>query len=226
MVVKLGRDQFSSSRDNIMLTIEKLETALRSALPNDATSLIPFLSKILFDFTNNNESSIVKELENNKQQLVNGLHTLSGKTASSDEAILLFGTGNQLGDVTIHDLAGNNIIKININFFSGSSEHQASFDSNSLHSSIKFRATKLAYTAIDRVSLRNVLAKHYNNDEISDVCFELGIDPEDIAGNSKSARVRELISYTERYGLYQELIKKLVLARPFLFEERCVYYDQ
>lgn len=58
------------------------------------------------------------------------IRLLSGKQVKTNDSLVDFGDGNQFGDITIRDIAGNNIIKININIYFDKNNTQPSF---SLH---------------------------------------------------------------------------------------------
>lgn len=57
----------------------------------------------------------VKINPDSKNNLLEILQHLSGHNIATSDAIISFGTGNNLGDISIGDIAGGNIIKININ---------------------------------------------------------------------------------------------------------------
>lgn len=57
----------------------------------------------------------------------------------------------------------------------------------------------------DRQLLREDLMQCFSLDEIESLCFDIGIDHENIAGSSKSGKVLELVQYTERHGLLNAL---------------------
>jgi internalin A len=56
-----------------------------------------------------------------------------------------------------------------------------------------------------RVRLRELL-KSFSDNELRDVCFELCVDYEDLPGEGKSGKARELISYLDRCGRLAELV--------------------
>jgi hypothetical protein len=53
-------------------------------------------------------------------------------------------------------------------------------------------------TQLPASQLRQLLAERFDNEELQTICFDLGIDPDNLPGQAKSARARELISYLER----------------------------
>jgi hypothetical protein len=65
-------------------------------------------------------------------------------------------------------------------------------------------------------TLRRILADGYNIDELRDLCFELGIDYEDIPGDTRSAKARELVLFARRRGLEARLVEQIMRDRPHL----------
>ncbi|MCB8979199.1 MAG: hypothetical protein H6657_17435 [Ardenticatenaceae bacterium] len=65
----------------------------------------------------------------------------------------------------------------------------------------------------DRHNLRRFLIDAFSEDGIRDVCFELNIDFESLPGPAKPGKIRELIIFCERSGIFEELIKVVRSAR-------------
>lgn len=61
----------------------------------------------------------------------------------------------------------------------------------------------------DRVALLHEMADSFSSSELAELTFNLEIDFEDLAGSSKRAKVRELITYCERRGLVDKLLAAL-----------------
>lgn len=57
-----------------------------------------------------------------------------------------------------------------------------------------------------RGALRQKMIEHFSMQEIKDICFDLGIDAENLDGTTKAALVRELLSLAERRGLGNDLL--------------------
>jgi len=57
----------------------------------------------------------------------------------------------------------------------------------------------------DRVELYNQIRTRIDNEDFKTLCFMLGVDVDDIPGDRKGARVRELILYFERRGALEKL---------------------
>jgi len=62
--------------------------------------------------------------------------------------------------------------------------------------------------------LRQNLADYFNDSELHDVCFDLGVSYDDLAGPSKADKARELVSYLERRGRIGELVGVCSRLRP------------
>ena len=67
---------------------------------------------------------------------------------------------------------------------------------------------------VDRTLLRQILINNFAESELEDLCFDLGLDYENLSGESKAAKARELIEYMERVGRYDELVQKTRELRP------------
>lgn len=64
--------------------------------------------------------------------------------------------------------------------------------------------------------LRRALDDGYNLEELRDLCFELGIDFEDLPGETQSGKARELVLYARRHGLEARLVEQVMRDRPHL----------
>ncbi len=65
-----------------------------------------------------------------------------------------------------------------------------------------------------RVKLRMNLEKHFNEDELHSLCADLNVDFENLDGNTKEAKTRELLLWSERTGKLGELLKCCKAERP------------
>jgi RNA-directed DNA polymerase len=65
-----------------------------------------------------------------------------------------------------------------------------------------------------RIKLKEVLTELFNGGELNVLCFELGIEIENIKGSNKSEKVIELIKYIERRDRMPELVKIVTKKRP------------
>ena len=62
--------------------------------------------------------------------------------------------------------------------------------------------------------LRQMIATHFSDSELRDLCFDLAIDYENLPGHGKGDKVRELVAYVERYKRLAELVKEVRRLRP------------
>lgn len=68
--------------------------------------------------------------------------------------------------------------------------------------------------AVNKISLRENMNRYFSLDEIESLCFDLGVDFENIGGSSKPGKVLELIQYMERRGRLEELAGACAKSRP------------
>ena len=61
---------------------------------------------------------------------------------------------------------------------------------------------------------RDLLVNHFNLSELINLSFDLGIDAENLAGQTKEDKARELISYCARRGTLPGLIERCEQLRP------------
>jgi len=63
--------------------------------------------------------------------------------------------------------------------------------------------------SLDWAQLRRLLDESFNETELRNLCFDLGIDYESLPGDGKSAKARELVMYCERHKRLAELQKAI-----------------
>ncbi len=64
--------------------------------------------------------------------------------------------------------------------------------------------------------LRDLLLEGFNREDLRDLCFELGIDYDDLPAEGRSAKARELVAYMNRHGRTAELVALCRAKRPHL----------
>jgi hypothetical protein len=64
------------------------------------------------------------------------------------------------------------------------------------------------------VHIRNVIYDSFNKGEIKSLCYDLGIEDEDIPSTTRNEMVIELIRYTVRHGRFKALIDRCKELRP------------
>lgn len=67
-----------------------------------------------------------------------------------------------------------------------------------------------------RVHLAQAITQGFNLNELRSLCFDLDLDYENISGETKESKVRELVMYCERRGKLPLLIDGIRKARPNL----------
>jgi formylglycine-generating enzyme required for sulfatase activity len=66
----------------------------------------------------------------------------------------------------------------------------------------------------DRAKLRRNLRTCFDESELRDLCFDIGIDYDSLRGEGKGDKARELVAYLERRGRLSELIEVCEELRP------------
>ncbi len=64
------------------------------------------------------------------------------------------------------------------------------------------------------VKLFQKVDRHFDDSELQDLCFQLGIDYEDLSGSSKRDKARELMMRLDRYGRLPDLLMLVSQLRP------------
>jgi len=65
-----------------------------------------------------------------------------------------------------------------------------------------------------RARLRQALTTHFSAEELRTLCFDLGVDYENLAGEGKADTARELVAHLERHGRIPDLIAIASKQRP------------
>ena len=69
---------------------------------------------------------------------------------------------------------------------------------------------------MDLTKLLSIVDDHFNREDIKTLCFDLGIDFDNLAGDTKEGKARELIWYMKRDGRLPQLIQYIREKRPLL----------
>ncbi len=72
---------------------------------------------------------------------------------------------------------------------------------------------------MDLPQLRALITRYFNDSELRDLCFDLGIDYENLGGDNKTAKARELVGYGLRHGRLAELEAACRRLRPNAFTD-------
>ena len=67
---------------------------------------------------------------------------------------------------------------------------------------------------IDRNALRQSLETCFDSDELQALCFDIGVDYEDLGGDGLAAKALKLILYCQRRGLVDDLQRRCRVLRP------------
>lgn len=60
------------------------------------------------------------------------------------------------------------------------------------------------------------MIRHFSEEDLRTLCFELDVDYENLSGDTKLGKARELILEMERQGRLSELIERCRQVRPNL----------
>ena len=74
----------------------------------------------------------------------------------------------------------------------------------------KRRSTEGLY----RTKLHRLLTAHFDAEELRTLCFDLLIDYDDLRGEGKASKARELVTYLERRGRIDDLVAIVNQLRP------------
>ena len=66
---------------------------------------------------------------------------------------------------------------------------------------------------------RKLLVDRFSKEEIRDLCFDLGVEHENLPGQTRAAKARELLEYSKRRDRMQALDSYLKQNRPELLEQ-------
>ena len=64
------------------------------------------------------------------------------------------------------------------------------------------------------INLRRILTERFDEGELRTLCFDLGIDYDNLPGSGKADKARELVAYSERHGYIPELVRVAEKQRP------------
>jgi nucleoside phosphorylase len=73
---------------------------------------------------------------------------------------------------------------------------------------------QLSPDRIDVTALRELLTSQFNIEELQDLCVDLSIDYEILAGQGKGGKARELITYAQRHSRMIDLVSLVRRLRP------------
>ena len=73
---------------------------------------------------------------------------------------------------------------------------------------------------MQRAQIRETLDKYFDDGELQTLCFDLGVDYDNLPGDNKADKARELVGYCERRGRVVALYEAIYRRRPNAFWEK------
>lgn len=70
----------------------------------------------------------------------------------------------------------------------------------------------------EHANLHDILDQYFDEQELRDICLELGVDYEDLPFSGQANKARELVALCVRCGQFRQLKSIVEKARPFLFQ--------
>ena len=75
-------------------------------------------------------------------------------------------------------------------------------------------------TQPDTTQLHQFLVDHFSLEELKTLCFNLGVEFEDLGGEGRSDKARELVKAMQRRTRLEHLVAHLSIARPDAYRRR------
>jgi hypothetical protein len=72
---------------------------------------------------------------------------------------------------------------------------------------------------MNQTELRDILVTNFNDGELRDLCFDLGVEYENLGGEGKSGKARELVAYCQRRERLPDLEAACRRLRPGAFKD-------
>lgn len=91
-----------------------IENALRPHLPTDQHVVVTALALVLADAAIGVVSPALVQARLSAPDLISTLRALAGREVTAGSTLITFGAGNDVGDVSIGDVAGRSIIKLSL----------------------------------------------------------------------------------------------------------------
>lgn len=70
------------------------------------------------------------------------------------------------------------------------------------------------------LEMRQMLLVYFDDSELRDLCFDLDVTYEDLPGQGRKDKARELVAYLDRRGRSPELAEKIEQLRPDAFRNQ------
>jgi tetratricopeptide (TPR) repeat protein len=78
----------------------------------------------------------------------------------------------------------------------------------------EIKVNSMSMPQAERNQLIQFIRSHFNDGELHDLCLDMNTDYDDLPGQGKGDKVRELVRYAERYGSISKLIERCRHLRP------------
>ena len=111
----------------------------------------------------------------------------------------------------------NTIFMFAIGFFSLTMTYLTYRQSKNNPASTAILPAKLNRKAHNK--MHDILDNYFNEQELRDICFELGIDYEDLPFSGQTNKARELVALSVHTGQFAQLNTLVKEERPYLFDE-------
>ena len=72
---------------------------------------------------------------------------------------------------------------------------------------------------VDLAQLRRNVVEYFNDNELRNLCFDLGINYDALPGSGTDAKARELVALCLRQGKLADLLTQCALERPHVFSQ-------
>jgi hypothetical protein len=106
----------------------------------------------------------------------------------------------------------NTSVSVNLGHVQSSTVILSGGDARTTHA--RARLPQPANPALKR--LAQVLRTHFSLDELRELCFEIGVEYEDLPAQTRTGKARELALRADALGLRPALIAAIIAARPSL----------
>lgn len=74
--------------------------------------------------------------------------------------------------------------------------------------------SRSTYSSKEMTALLDEIDTLFKDDDIAELCFQMGIDYENISGKTKRARIRDLVDQMRRNNRLLALVVRIIKARP------------
>ena len=80
----------------------------------------------------------------------------------------------------------------------------------------QYRTKRSKLSSDARNALYASIAEYFHQEELRSLCFDIGVDIEELPASTKTAKARELVAYCERHGRIADLIALCQKKRPHI----------